>query len=289
MTGYGRGEARGKSMVIICEMSSVNQKGRDILLRTPRELEALEPRIREEISHHIVRGKLSVSINLQNHEGALPGHCGVNEELARTSLKNLRKLQKDLGLTGEIRIDTLLRIPGILNGQSQSIDLDALWPLIQKSVCNAVQQLVKMRVKEGGFLRKDLIARLKLLRKYHSQISHLAPLVVQKHRTSLHERIKAAGVKIASDDERLIKEIVFFADRSDISEELTRLKSHFVQLQEALNSHEPVGRTLDFLIQEMNREVNTIGSKANNVDISQRVVEVKAELEKVREQVQNIE
>ncbi len=288
MTGYGRGEARSKKHCVVCEISSVNQKARDIFLRFPRELENLEPRIKEEISHRIVRGKLSVSINVQSHDdgGQSPS---VDTPVARQALKNLRKLQKDLGLAGEIRIDTVLRIPGVLNSSGPALDPDALWPTVQKSVQSALDALLKMRSKEGLFLKKELMERLKNLRNLHTQISSLAPQVVQKHRKSLHERIKAAGVQIALDDERLIKEIVFFADRSDISEELTRLKSHFSQMQDALNSKEPVGRTLDFLIQEMNREVNTIGSKANHVEISQRVVDLKAELEKLREQIQNIE
>ncbi|MDZ4742946.1 MAG: YicC/YloC family endoribonuclease [Verrucomicrobiota bacterium] len=289
MTGYGRGESRSKNLAIVCEISSVNQKARDIFVRFPREIENLEPRIREEISHKVVRGKLSVSITMQSGDGNEQNVSLLNEDVARHALKGLRKLQKDLGLSGEVRIETLLRIPGILNAPTPTLNADSAWPTVQKSLQNALGALLKMRLKEGAFLKKELMERLKNLRKLHAQIAALSPLVVQKHRKSLHERIKAAGVQIDLDDERLIKEIVFFADRSDITEELTRLKSHFAQMQEALNSKDPVGRTLDFLIQELNREVNTIGSKANNVEISQRVVEMKAELEKVREQIQNIE
>ncbi|MDL5045786.1 YicC/YloC family endoribonuclease [Oscillatoria amoena NRMC-F 0135] len=289
MTGYGRGEARSKEVAVTCEMSSVNQKARDIFLRCPRDLEGLEPRIKEAISQRVVRGKLSVSIVIHPADSSGTGSGPVDTAAAKRALAALRKLQKELGLSGEIRIDTLLRVPGILGGGSASYDSDALWPLVKQATEKALDTLLKMRSREGAFLRKDLVTRLKNLRKLHTQIAGLAPLVVQKHRKSLHERIQAAGVDIDEGDERLIKEIVFFADRSDISEELTRLESHFEQMRGALDSGEPVGRTLDFLIQEMNREVNTIGSKANNVDISRCVVDLKAELEKLREQIQNIE
>jgi len=170
-----------------------------------------------------------------------------------------------------------------------AVDAEAVWPSVEVALRKAITGLVRMREQEGRFLANDLGERLGLLETGLEQIRKSAPEIVKRYREQLHARVKEAGLEIPVDDERLLKEVVFFADRCDISEEITRLASHLKQFRDCLKSNEPVGRTLDFLAQEMGREINTIGSKANAAEISQQVVKMKAELEKIREQVQNIE
>ena len=198
-------------------------------------------------------------------------------------------LQKELKVGGEIGIETILRAPGVLKISEEQIAPEKAWPQLEAALIEALDDLVKMREIEGKHLAKDLIQRLKIVRQSLRKIRQLIPGVVKKYRQTLLERIQKAGIEIALDDERLIKEIVFFADKSDVSEELTRLESHFAQFAHSLRKSEPVGRTLDFITQEISREFNTLGSKANDADISQLVVTCKAEMEKIREQIQNIE
>ena len=170
------------------------------------------------------------------------------------------------------------------------MDAESIWPVVEKALQQALNALMKMREREGAHLAKDLTARIGVMRQAVDKIQKQAPQTAENYRLQLITRIKGAGLEnIAPDDERLLKEVVLFADRSDISEELTRLQSHFQQFEDCRKSKEPVGRTLDFLAQEMNREVNTLGSKANDGEISREVVLLKAELEKFREQVQNVE
>ena len=198
-------------------------------------------------------------------------------------------LQKELKVGGEIGIETILRAPGVLRISEEQLAAEKVWPHLESALNEALDDLVKMREKEGKHLAKDLIKRLKTVRQSLRKIRQLIPGVIKKYRQALQDRIQKAGLEVAIDDERLIKEIVFFADKSDVSEELTRLESHFAQFAHTLRKSEPVGRTLDFITQEIAREFNTLGSKANDADISQLVVVCKAEMEKIREQIQNIE
>ena len=184
----------------------------------------------------------------------------------------------------------LVRAPGVLQTEEGLSDAAAFWPAVEKALRQALDALIRMREREGAHLSKDLQKRMMLVRRSVERVQKQAPEVLKRYQEQLRERVKNAGLETpAVDDERLLKEIVYFADRSDISEELTRLRSHFEQFADCLKAKEPVGRTLDFLAQEMNREVNTIGSKANDSLISREVVTLKAELEKFREQVQNVE
>ena len=208
---------------------------------------------------------------------------------SRAYRNQLEALRKSLKLGGEITLDQVLRGPGVLDSEKIELDTDEAWPALQKALKAALDQFVKMRKKEGEALAADLRKRTLAIQKSVKTISVLAPKVMEHHRGLLLERAAKAGLEIEASDERLLKEIVFFADRSDISEELTRLRSHLDQFTNHLDKDEPVGRTLDFLLQELFRETNTIGNKANFLAISQIVVVMKTELEKLREQVQNIE
>ncbi len=288
MTGYGRGECAKNGVKFTVELNSINRKQSDISVNLPKEFIELEPRIRDEINAHLSRGRINVVVAYHRATKG-DGRVELDETLALAYLKAIQRLQKRTKLNGSIAIDTLLRVPGVLKSTEPTIDTEKVWPSVEQALKRALGQLVKMREKEGKFLTGDLTGRLDALATGVARIREVAPSIVSHYRDQLHARIKDAGIDVPLDDDRLRKEVVLFADRCDITEELTRLESHFQQFRGCLTSAEPVGRTLDFLSQEMNRELNTIGSKANAVEISQVVVRLKAELEKIREQIQNIE
>jgi uncharacterized protein (TIGR00255 family) len=287
MTGYGRGTATFDGRQVAVELSSVNRKQAEISLSLPRALLELEPRMRDEINAHISRGRLTVAVGLHAKGGTKGG--AINTAAAKSYRDQLEALRKSLKLSGEITLDQVLRGPGVLDSETVEIETDEAWPALKKALNAALEQFVKMRQKEGEALAVDLRKRVLAIQKNVKTVGVLAPKVMEHHRGSLMERAAKAGLEIEGSDERLLKEIVFFADRSDISEELTRLRSHLDQFFGQLSKDEPVGRTLDFLLQEMFRETNTIGNKANFLAISQLIVGMKTELEKLREQVQNIE
>jgi uncharacterized protein (TIGR00255 family) len=287
MTGYGRGTATLDGRQIAVELSSVNRKQAEISLSLPRELQELEPRLRDEINARISRGRLTVVVGLHAKSGGKDR--AINLAAARAYRDELESLRKSLKLEGEVTLDHVLRGPGVLEVGETEIDCEESWAALQKALQTALDQFVQMRKREGKALAADLRARTLALQKSVKTIGVLAPKVMEHHRVGLLDRAAKAGIEIEAHDERLLKEIVFFADRSDITEELTRLRSHLDQFLGHLGKDEPVGRTLDFLLQELFRETNTIGNKANFLAISQIVVGMKTELEKLREQVQNIE
>jgi len=288
MTGYGRGEADVRGAKFSVELNSVNRKQSDIVINLPRDLAELEPRIRQAINENISRGRTNVIVSF--HTGVNGArNLALDTELARSYHEAMRALQKELNAPGEITINTVLQAPGVMRVPEQSLSAEEAWPAVDRALHIALADLIKMREREGKHLAKDLIHRLKAIRKNLKEVRALHPDVVKKYREALLDRIEKAGLPIAATDERLLKEISFFADRSDVSEELTRLESHLAQFAHHLRRNEPVGRTLEFITQEIFRELNTLGAKANDAVISQRVVACKAELEKIREQVQNLE
>ena len=289
MTGYGRGQSAFNGAKISVELNSVNRKQSDISIKLSPELEELEPRIRDEINSNVARGRINAVVGYHQGPAKHNGAVELDEALAMAYLRAIKKLQKITKLNGSLTLDTILRAPGVLKLTETSLDTETIWPAVESALRKALSQLIKMREKEGKHLAADLAARLDLLAEAVETIRKAAPETIKRYREQLHARIKEAGLDVPLDDDRLVKEVVFFADRCDISEELTRLESHLRQFYDCLKSAEPVGRTLDFLAQETNREINTIGSKANAAEISQVVVKLKAELEKIREQVQNIE
>jgi uncharacterized protein (TIGR00255 family) len=288
MTGYGRGEADHGGVKLSVELNSVNRKQSDIVVNLPRDLAELEPRIRQTINERISRGRMNVLVTLQESANGAR-KLALDTGLARSYHEAMLTLQKELGAPGEITIGTILQAPGVMRSPEHSIDAAEAWPTLEQALAAALAELIKMREREGKHLAKDLIHRLKILRKEIKEVRALYPDVVKKYRSALLERIEKAGLNLPSDDERLLKEISFFADRSDISEELTRLESHLAQFAHHLRKNEPVGRTLEFITQEIFRELNTLGAKSNDAAISQHVVACKSELEKIREQIQNLE
>jgi uncharacterized protein (TIGR00255 family) len=288
MTGYGRGEVVHAGRKFSVELNSVNRKQSDIVINLPRDLAELEPRIRQTINEKISRGRTNATIALHSSPNGAR-NLALDTELARSYHEAMRALQKELNAPGEITISTILQAPGVMRFPEQALNAEEAWPAIDRALRGALSDLIKMREREGKHLAKDLIHRLKAIRRKLKEIHAFHPDVVERYRAVLLDRIQKAGLPIASDDERLLKEISFFADRADVSEELTRLESHLAQFAHHLRSKEPVGRTLEFIAQEMFRELNTLGAKANDAAISQRVIACKAELEKIREQAQNLE
>ena len=290
MTGYGRGECSQDGFKIIVEISSVNRKQAEVTVTLPREMEMLETPIRDVVNRYISRGRLTVRVSVHAGSGKLSVRSHLDVPLAKAYARELNRLAHQLKLAGVVTLDHLVRAPGVFQTDEELAEVEDFWPGIEKALGRAAMAMVKMREREGSHLMQDLVHRVTVMRKAAAAIQSQAPKVAERYRRQLVERIKSAGLEApAADDERLLKEVVYFADRSDITEELTRLQSHFQQFDDCLKSKEPVGRMLDFLAQEMNREVNTIGSKANDSLISRQVVTLKAELEKFREQAQNVE
>jgi len=287
MTGYGRGQSGTNGTQFSVEVNSVNRKQSDVTVTLPRDLAELEPRVRDLIHSEVSRGRLNVVVAC--HVCPSAQKATLDAPLARTYYHAMRELQTELGAGGTVSIETVLRAPGVLRAPEDTLSPADAWPHIEEALKEALVGLVAMRELEGKHLAKDLITRLKIVREALRHIRKMHPAVLKRFRQSLQERIEKLGVDLPIDDERLIKEVIFFADRSDISEELTRLESHFKQFAQHLRKNEPVGRTLEFMTQEISRELNTLGAKANDVEISQLVVRCKAEMEKIREQIQNIE
>jgi uncharacterized protein (TIGR00255 family) len=290
MTGYGRGDSSQDGFKITVELSSVNRKQSEISVALPRELEMLEAQIRDLINRHIARGRLNARVSCHAAADNASARMHLNVPLAKAYARELTKLSKQLKLPGPVTLDHLVRAPGVFQTDEQLAIEEDFWPAVGKALKKAMAGLLTMREREGAHLEQDLNRRITLMRTATSRIEKQVPAVTERYRQQLIERIKGAGLQAPGvEDERLLKEVVYFADRSDISEELTRLQSHFKQFDVCRKSAEPVGRMLDFLAQEMNREINTIGSKANDSVISREVVTLKAELEKFREQAQNVE
>jgi uncharacterized protein (TIGR00255 family) len=289
MTGYGRGECAKDGWKFTVELNSINRRQSDISVNLPKELIELEPRIRDEINAHLSRGRINAVVAYHRAAPKPEEQVQLDESLARAYHRAIRKLQRQMKLNDPVTLDTILRAPGVLKLAESTVDPAAVWPHVKTALRRALAQLIRMREKEGRFLARDLWQRLATLEAGLNRIRKIAPETVRRYRQQLHTRIREAGLEVSLDDERLLKEVVLFADRCDISEELTRLSSHLAQFRQSMKSPQPVGRTLDFLAQEMNRELNTIGAKANAAEISQQVVRMRAELEKIREQIQNIE
>ncbi|HEY1581875.1 MAG TPA: YicC/YloC family endoribonuclease [Chthoniobacterales bacterium] len=288
MTGYGRGESERSGAKVSVEINSVNRRQSDIVINLPRDLSVLEPRVRQIVAERVVRGRTNVVISF-DPGGSPPRNLALDRELARSYHADMRALQEELSVPGEINISMILQAPGVMRFSEDGIEPNEVWPTIEEALVPALDELIRMREREGKHLAKDLIQRLKIVRQSLKEVRKLHPGVTEKYRETLLERIEKAGFDLEPNDDRLMKEVAFFADRSDVSEELTRLESHLAQFAHHLRRDEPVGRTLEFITQEISRELNTLGAKAGDAEISRHVVACKAEVEKIREQIQNLE
>ncbi len=288
MTGFGRGSFATHKWHAGVEASTVNRKQAEVVVQLPRELAELEAPIRKLAQAHISRGRLQLSVTLTCASGAAPA-IQVNEPLARAFREAFTTLSSATGHLVEPAAADYLRQPGILDIGSSNIDPAEAWLAIEPALQSALQALSAMRDAEGAHLRDDLLARLTTLEQHAATFASAAPDRPIRQRDLLLKRLADSGLALDPADDRVMKEIALFADRCDISEELTRLASHIARFREYLDAAEPPGRSLDFLCQELFRECNTVGSKANDAAIAHTVVEAKTELEKIREQVQNIE
>ena len=290
MTGYGSGRASSADGVpCVVEIQSVNRRQSEIVVNLPRELASLEPALREIINARIARGRLVVNIIPQPRPGASANAPAIDRATARSYYQAMVALREELGADGEISIESVLRAPGVLRAVDEPLDPESARPAVETALRQALGELIDMRAREGKHLAADLDGRLNEMRVRLAEIRRRQPDATANYRQTLHERLRRAGLELPIDDERLAKEIVLFADRCDISEEVTRLESHLDQFAALLQKDEPVGRAMDFLSQEIAREFNTLGAKANDLAINQLALACKTELDKVREQVQNIE
>src|SRR6516165_5404799 len=287
MTGYGRGQIARARVKVVVEIQSVNKRQSDVTLNLPDRLAELEPEMRTVIAQHIHRGRLTVRVSLEH---ARTGFSSVvNRGLAKAYLRSLRSLREELKLPGEITIETILQAPGVIDTPRDTPLAPTTHAATLAALKIALQKLLSMRAKEGANLLKDLMHRTKVVHQTLATIRKLQPRATRRYQSQLQERIKKLGLDVSVDDDRLVKEIALFAERSDFSEEVTRLESHLDQFVQTSKKQEPIGRTLEFLSQEIARELNTLSAKANDAEISQLVVRCKAELEKIREQIQNVE
>lgn len=288
MTGFGRGAAATDAWQATVEISAVNRKQAEVVVQAPREINELEARIRKAVLAVVSRGRIQVSINIERPQGTA-ADFQINSPLALAFSAAFAELGKTVGYPVLPAAADFLRQSGIIAAGNGEIDFEAAWLAIEPALADALAQLVAMREREGSHLKMDCIARLKFLISFAAKISAEAPGRPIRQRELLAKRLRDAGLDLDPADERVLKEIALFADRCDVSEEITRLDSHFAKFREYLDATEPPGRALDFLCQELFREFNTIGSKANDASIAQTIVEAKTELEKIREQVQNVE
>ena len=292
MTGYGRGDSAAAEATVVVELKAVNRKQSELVVMLPPSWEVLETRIREAVARVVSRGRCEIRVSLDVADGGQAGHR-INREAAQAYAREWSEVAAQLGLTGtgaQISLELLARCPGVLQSQTRPVDPEVTWPATQAALSAALDTFDGMRRREGEALERDLDGRLAQIRSALDRVRALAPEVVNRYRQQLAQRLQAAGLEgVTVDDERILRELVVFADRSDTSEEIARLESHFQQYDDCRKSREAVGRKLDFLAQEFHREINTIGSKANDARIAAEVVLMKTELERFREQVQNIE
>lgn len=292
MTGFGRGRSRGMGKIFNVELKAVNHRFNEIHLRMPRVMMVLEEKSRRFIQKFISRGRIDGFFSIENddeHYGKAHTTVKVDKALAESYYKAIKDLQDFLGLAGKLSIEEIIKFPDVIVLKEPEGDMEKWWPFVQEALEQAVDGLAGMRQAEGKRLYLDLKDRINMISSLNDQIEKRAPLVAENYHQRLEARLQEWLKQSIIDEDRLANEVAIFADRSNITEEIVRLNSHLYQAGEFLEANEPVGRRLDFLVQEMNREINTIGSKASDIAINRLVVEVKSELEKIREQVQNIE
>lgn len=286
MTGFGRGDAAGDGVTWSVEVSSVNRKQLEVVASLPRELSDLEPDIRNAVSAACSRGRVSVHLRC-NAGQAGSAAIKVDENLANQYAAAIRRVGELTGLP--LAESDPTRWAGVIEVERVVIEAEKAWPLVEKALQAALNQLVAMRAGEGEHLKQDIQERLGRIAELLDSIAAKAPLISELYRKALVQRLQDAGLPLDLNDERLIKEIALFADRCDVSEELTRARSHLAQFAKYMKAKDAMGRSMDFLTQELSREFNTIGSKANNAEVAHLVVAGKSEIEKVREQIQNVE
>ena len=288
MTGFGRCEVAENNRKFTVEIKSVNHRYLDVNIKMPKKLNFFESAIRAELKNYISRGKVDLFISYEDYT---ENHANIryNRELAAEYRKYLRQMQEEFGLEDDIRVSTLSRYPEVFTMEEQNVDEGELWKELRKAIQGAAESFVQTRVAEGERLREDLLQKLDGMLGLVDFIAERSPRIVQEYRQKLEERVKDLLGDAQVDESRLLTEVTIFADKVCVDEELVRLRSHIETTKATLQEGGRIGRKLDFIAQEMNREANTTLSKSNDLEVSNCAIELKTEIEKVREQIQNIE
>lgn len=289
MTGFGSAEVQTATGRILVEIRSLNHRFAEVLVRLPRELASLEDRVRSRVQARVLRGRMEVTI-MREERGARPKSVRADIELARAYAQALRELSDVLGVAGEMSLSQIAAFAEVIKIEETREDLERLWPELAHAVDDATSGLVAMREGEGRRLSDDLSARLDRIQEFITVPDARSRVAALEHAGRLRERIRQMLGEVPVDESRVATEIAVFAERVDVSEEVTRLRSHVAQFRQDLtDAVGAVGRKLEFVLQEMGREANTIGSKASDLEITRAVIAIKGELESMREQVQNVE
>lgn len=288
MTGFGRCEMEESNRKITVEMKSVNHRYLDVNIKMPKKLSFFESSIRNELKNYVQRGKIDIFIS---YEDFSENNVCVkyNKDLAAEYLKYLREMSEEFGLDDDIRVSTLSRYPEVFSMEEQVADEEEIWKVLAKAINGAAKNFVETRIKEGQNLADDLIAKLDEMLGHVAFIEERSPQLIDEYRSKLEAKVQEMLGDASIDENRLLTEVTIFADKVCVDEEIVRLKSHIETTKQTLIDGGSIGRKLDFIAQEMNREANTILSKSNDLAISNRGIELKTEIEKVREQIQNIE
>lgn len=288
MTGFGRCEIAENNRKFTVEMKSVNHRYLDVNIKMPKKLNFFESAIRSELKEYISRGKVDIFIT---YEDFSENNTSVryNREIAEEYLKYLRRMAEDFGLDDDVRVSTLSKFPEVFTMEEQNVDEEELWKELRKAIRGAAEMFVQTRITEGEHLREDLIRKLDGMLELVDFISERSPQIVAEYRQKLEDKVRELLGDTTVDESRLLTEVTIFADKVCVDEELVRLRSHIEVTKKTLLGGGTIGRKLDFIAQEMNREANTTLSKSNDLEISNCAIELKTEIEKVREQIQNIE
>ncbi len=287
MTGFGSGRGASAGEELDAEIRSVNHKYCEVKVRLPRELAPLEAEVSRQVKDRLARGGVEVTLRRGGGRSALAPR--VDAALAREYARAFEEVRQQLGLDGAVSLSEVLSAAGVVTLEERAVDLEAARGAAASAVAVALEALCVMREREGRALARDLEERLGQVEALLRRVEELAPRSVDRYRERLAERVEELSRGLAPDPQRLATEIALFADRTDVAEEITRLRSHLAQMRDLVGRAEPGGRKMDFLVQEMNREANTIGSKSQSAEITSAVVAMKAEIERMREQVQNVE
>lgn len=288
MTGYGRFENLEGGKKILVEIKSVNHRYSDYSIKVPRYYGYLEDKIREYVSKYVSRGKIDIYVSIESY-GEADKEIILNEELAENYIEVLRSMVEKFNLKDDISVSSVARYTEIFKSERKEENDEEIWNLVKNSLTPALEMFCSMREREGERLYKDLSARIEYMKELAGKIDERSPKTVEEYKKKLYTKIKELVEEKDIDEARILTEVAIFADKVAVNEEMVRLASHFDEFYNIAESNEPAGRKLDFLVQEVNREVNTTGSKANDIEIAKLVVDLKAEIEKLREQIQNIE
>lgn len=289
MTGYGKSTVEVGDKTIHVEIRSVNHRFLDITTKVPHTLLFFEERLKQVVKGRLTRGRVDIFVRFEG-ENSVEKKIDVNWEIVDQYLTRLKDIQRRYDLTGDISIDMVSKLDYVFSEKEMENDSDELKTALLEAMDDAVRQLVEMRAKEGHELYEDLKTRIAKARSWLDSLDERRPMVIEEYKERIRTRVEEyTKEQLRPDETKILQEVALLAEKGDVTEELTRLQSHFIQFEDTLSMDEPVGRRLDFIVQEMHREVNTIGSKSNDGKMTEMVVNLKSEMEKVKEQVQNVE